>query len=124
MFPLRSPSFLPSLPLNPAVRFEAWPWTHPFPAILSFCGWTIDDIVSSRHAAATVRVLWRVHCTAQRLRSAIEAENALQEQLWWRQQGCPVPCPICAATAECGCAATRLRPVREDWLPGGGDVWG
>ena len=124
MFSLTGPRSSSVLPGGaPAFFFEAWPWSTPLPAILGFCGWTIDDVVSSPGAAAMVRTLWRAHCAARRVHRAVERDNAVQEQLWWRQQGCPVACPLCGTGAACGCAAIHLRPARDGWLPGG-DPWG
>ena len=45
-------------------------WERPFNAILGYLGYSIDHVVSSRRAAAQVRLLWRVYSAARRQAAA------------------------------------------------------
>ncbi len=80
-----------------------WQWANPLAAILRFGGWTIDDAVEDPRVAAAVRGLWKVWKESKRHQTEREARLLLQDQLRWRREGCPVPCPFCASTGPCRC---------------------
>jgi hypothetical protein len=41
-------------------------WERPLNAILTYLGYSIDDVVSSRRVASEVRLFWRLHAAARR----------------------------------------------------------
>jgi len=102
--PLSAATFARLFP-EPIVRLLDWPWARPLTVILSATRWTIDDVVSDPAAAREVRALWRVWTDARRLAAEIEWRNTVAESLWWREMGCPVPCPLCGAVERCSCTA-------------------
>jgi hypothetical protein len=117
-------------PLSPAAYARLFPEpvvrvieTRPLQFILSFLGYSIDDIVSSRQARAWVRVLWRAFKASQRLARENLEEGILAEELWWRDLGCPVPCPLCAAADPCNCGRKQRwsfeHRERKEALPSG-----
>lgn len=105
-----SPPAVP-LPLDgaPAAQlFARWQWANPLAAILRFGGWTIDGAVSDRRVAAAVRQLWKVFKSSQGHAGERERRILLWEQIQWRREGLPVPCPVCGATKACPCPLGRL----------------
>ena len=80
-----------------------WEWAHPLAAILKFGGWSIHDAVNDPRVAGAVLQLWKVWKLAGRDRSERERRNRLREQMAWRREGLPVPCPVCASLEPCSC---------------------
>jgi len=77
---------LPVLPPTHAFQME-WQWLHPLRAILAYCGWTIDDVVSSPRAASEVRTFWKIHKLSQR----ITLENARESESRGHRRSRSVP---------------------------------
>ena len=100
--PLSAQTFWHLFPL-PVVRIVEWPWASPLQAILRTCGWTIHDVISDRRTAQELRTVWRLWKSSERLVDERERLNAASEILWWREMGCPVPCPSCGVIEPCGC---------------------
>lgn len=99
----------PPLP-GPVIRYEAWPWASPAAAVLRFVGWTARDLLEESRAQKFWTLIQILRsCEVQRERC--ERQIRRREVHWWRQQGCPVPCPDCGAEEECSCAA-RLSATR------------
>ena len=103
----------PSIPLpfdlKPAAQvIVQWQWANPLAAILRFGGWTIDDAVTDPRVAVAVRQLWRVWKESKRHQVEREAKLQLMEQIRWRREGYPVPCPFCARIKPCTC---RIPPA-------------
>ncbi len=107
--PGRLPSHGDSIGL-PA-QYEVWTWADPYAAILRFGGWTIDDIASDRSVAAWVRFLWKLFKESERFARQHEEENRIEAELRWREEGLPVPCPICESKAPCSCRVLTKRLV-------------
>jgi hypothetical protein len=80
-----------------------WQWANPLTAILQFGGWTIDDAVADPRVAGAVRQLWKVWKLMKRHQLEHEAKLLMIEQIRWRGEGLPVPCPFCARIKPCVC---------------------
>jgi hypothetical protein len=48
--------------------------------------------------------LFRLWETSREQKAEEERQNEIREVLWWRRQGCPVPCPLCGDEGSCACA--------------------
>jgi hypothetical protein len=98
------PQIPPPYDLEPVAQMVVrWQWANPLAAILQFGGWTIDDAVADPRVAAAVRQLWKVWKESKRHQAEREAKLLLMEQIRWRREGCPVPCPYCARIKPCAC---------------------
>ncbi len=104
-------------------QHEVWPWADPYAAILRFGGWTIDDVASDRSVAAWVRFLWKVFKNSERLARQHEEQNRIEMELGWREEGLPVPCPICEAMVPCSCRLVTKRLVPPLPLLGVGGIY-
>ena len=92
----------PREPIRVLLQVE-WGWIRPLPTILQLGGWNIDDVVSNRRVAAQVRHLWKLRRASQSVKTGRERRNEIEEVRWYRNQGCPVPCPMCGSLDTCGC---------------------
>jgi len=89
---------------EPIVAVQEWQWARPFPGILKFLDFTIDQVIDSRCAGAYVRTLWKIWNAAQRLTAERRTREDIALQLWWRGLGCRTPCPLCESCDPCHCA--------------------
>lgn len=79
----------PPLPA-PAIRHEPWAWSNPAAAVLRYLGWTARDILDEPARAQTFWSFVRILRSCELRREEREREIRRREELWWRQQGCPV----------------------------------
>jgi len=86
-----------------------WEWSNPLAVILKVGNWTIDDLISDPRVAREIRILWKAWKESVRMAMEKERRRQLEEQLWFRRQGCPVPCPFCASLQPCSCKVHTLQ---------------
>ena len=96
----------PPLP-SPVIRHEPWPWANPAAAVLRFLGWTARDLLDEPERAQKFWTIIQILRSCEVQRAERERELFRRETHWWRQQGCPVPCPECGAEETCSCRASR-----------------
>ncbi|MBI4587112.1 MAG: hypothetical protein HY717_24130 [Planctomycetes bacterium] len=92
----------PRLPI-PVVQAAEWPWASLLDALLHLGGWSVEEVLLNPEAARRFGRLWDLAQELARRKAERERRLEIEEVLWWRRQGCPVPCPLCISAAECGC---------------------
>lgn len=102
----------PTLPgLRVAIPLEMvleWPWLRPLHAILAVQGWSLHEVINDRQKAWLVRACWKLLQESIRVSRAREEELDVLERLWAREQGAPIPCPLCQALEPCACEPTYV----------------
>jgi hypothetical protein len=91
---------------RPAVRVVDYQWANLLESILHFGGWTVEEAIFEPKVAEQFGVLWDIAKEIEWRNAGEKMIEELREVLWWRRQGCPVPCPFCGADEDCGCPDT------------------